>query len=258
MARESGRECFALGSGPFVELLDRPSAEKEQAETERAVETNTKGEGMQKAIIVSLVVLLCVGSIMAQERFDPPRGLAWGQNHDDVKEILKSKDLKLEKLKHEKDYPATLWFAKIKKMKLFDEKVDEAYAVFDTDTGLCAVLHYFSWDNQEQTTNMFETPNKGRSQCWEFFQKLRRGLIAKYGEPNKDETTSTYGESIASGVQLAAEWLSPERDKIKLVISRRKVNAVIVRIDKYITGLVYATPEYVETMEGTLADTDEL
>ena len=223
------------------------------------------------ACFVALAGLMWINASTANA-YDAPRGLRWGMPYDsvciDIRKLPREKQYIPEKPKADDEFPMGFTLSKIKDVKVLDEKTREAYLVFDSTGGLCAFIHVLAWDNVKDTGNTVESIGTGRSQCWEYYQKLTRGLKAKYGEPTVDQTSGTYGEPIASGVKLETNWVDTttgdkimaviSRRKTNAVISRRKTNAVIARVDQYIVALVYATPAYINAKEEEIVERDEL
>jgi len=210
--------------------------------------------------VACLIVMVLITNLYA---YDPPKNLKWGMTYDEVMKTLKESGnediVKIDKLKTDKNIPDGFYLAALKGVKLFDKKAKEAYAVFDTSKYLCAIQYGFVWDNDENTTNMFESRGKGRANAWEYYQELTKKLAVKYGQPTKDETEGSFGQPLASGVRLETSWVdSTTGNKIMVAITRRQINAVITRVDNYVVALVYANPIYINAKKAEIINDDDL
>lgn len=213
--------------------------------------------------MIRVAYLMALVLVVNLNAYDPPKNLKWGMTYDEVTTTLKNlqKDdmIKIDKLKTDGNIPDNFYLAALKGVKLFDKKAKEAYAVFDSSKSLCAIQYGFVWNNDENTTNMFESRGKGRANAWEYHQDLTKKLTVKYGPPSKDETEGSFGQPLASGVRLETSWIdSTSGDKIIAAITRQKVNAVISRIDNYIVALVYANRIYINAKETEIKNDGDL
>ncbi len=208
--------------------------------------------------VAILMAITCSASAI-----DPPKGLQWGQTHAEVKSALKNlpKDKRFDVKDPETNdnLPLSFRSAELKDVKLFDEKAKEAQVVFDSTGGLCAVQYAFAWENKERTTNIFESANKGRDKSWAFYNELLQALYAKYGEPVSSVPAELQGQDVVSGTKLRTEWVDQTTDdKIILVMTRQKRNAVIARIDNYIVVLLYHSPAYTEAKKDEIRASDDI
>jgi len=214
-----------------------------------------------KSILTILVLALAFPTVASA--FEAPRGLRWGTPWDsvivDIRKLPREKQFLPDKPKKHKHLPTGFTGSKIKKIKLLKEKADEAYLIFDSTDGLCAVQYAFIWDNVENPDNMFDSPGKGRAKAWEYAQKLVYALKSKYGDPESDQINDHLGEKLTSGLQFSAKWLDQESgNSIIAVVTRKYTNAVIAKIDRYAVVLQYSTPNYIEEVKKEAIDVDEL
>jgi hypothetical protein len=194
---------------------------------------------------------------------DPPKGLLWGQTHEEVvatlNELPKDERIEAKQSKKSEDLPEGFEAAEIKNVKLFGKKTEEARVVFDPTGGLCAVQYAFVWQNTEKTDNMFESANKGRDKSWEYHDELFQALRTKYGEPGTTIPMELQGRDVSSGTKLKTEWVdSLTGDKILLAITRQKRNVVLTMIDNYIVVLLYHSPSYTEAKKDETRESDDI
>lgn len=214
---------------------------------------------MKKFILVIFISILYNHTFS----YSPPKNLEYGMTYDEIESTLNSlpteEKIKIGNLEITKDLPSKSTMAKLKDVKLFKKKATEARVVIHDDSGLSSVQYAFTWDNKEETNNIFESSNKGRDQCWEFHENLIRVLKLKYGEPLSDESEGKRGNSVVSGTQLRTTWIDPEnKDKIIVSITRQKKNLVLTRLDTYIVAIVYNSRIYTESKQIDLIETEDL
>lgn len=194
---------------------------------------------------------------------DPPKGLRWGQTHEEVmatlNELPKDERIEVKESKELEDLPEGFKAAELKNVKLFGKKTKEARVVFDSTGGLCAVQYAFVWENKEKTDNMFESANKGREKSWEYHDELLQALQTKYERPSATFPAELQGRDVSSGTKLKTEWVdSLTGDKIILAITRQKRNVVLAWIDNYIVVLLYHSPNYTEAKKDEIRGKDDI
>lgn len=141
---------------------------------------------LRKAVLVTGAVVLMTSLGPAQTSvIGPPLGLEYGMTYSEAKALLKSKDIKLEDLKEDKDYKAPKGFkiAKVGKYELLGKKTDVNLACFNADGELCA----FQINLRFYEADAAKTAEKARG----FYEsEIRKALIGKYsGQGFKEHKT---------------------------------------------------------------------
>ena len=92
----------------------------------------------------------------------PPNGLEWGMSYSEAKTTLKSKNIKLEKPKHEKKLKLPKGFkaAKVGKYEILDRKTDNNKAIFNADGELCSFQIIFRFSGPNTRKKFFDTELK--------------------------------------------------------------------------------------------------
>jgi hypothetical protein len=197
--------------------------------------------------VVSLIAMLAFVA-SACWAIDPPKGLSWGMTYDQVKTKLESaadkKDQsKLKESKTGKDLADGFTRAEIEKIEVLKKKPEKAYAIFQNDSGLCAVYYVFRWKNDEKEETMFDSKGKGRSKCWGFHQDLVNALASKYGDPTSDETLGKRGEVVGNGVRFNTTWTDDSGSELIAYVTRSTKNmGPLGRLDDYYVILLYQIP----------------
>jgi hypothetical protein len=201
---------------------------------------------------VLLIVVLVIATTNAFA-FDPPKGLKWGMTYDEVKAKLENPDAgdKVKVKKLSKNHKTRTFFpehnlsegyksAQLEKIKLLDNKVKTAYAVFDTK-GKFTVLQY-------QFDNITGEDTGDINKMWVYYQKLTDALKKKYGEPTRNQVTPIdFGIDIPKDTYLETAWVDEKGgDEIRVYVAHFKIGGGLLSLRLHYVILKYASKNWLE------------
>ena len=162
---------------------------------------------------------------------------------DKVKVSKLSKNNKAVTFFPDKLLPDGCVYAELDKIKLFKEKINDGYAVFDSLGGLVLIQYQFWMIEGDESREISKT--------WAFYQKLSDALKTKYGKPTSNQITPIdFGTAVPKETYLATVWEdSVSGDRLRAIVTRHKFGVSFLTSTPYMVILEYAHRTWMERVQ---------